>query len=432
MAERRESSTGIGQLDNLLGGLYIGDNVVWLDSNGSLAHLFCLNLIRKSRDQERPLIYVDFDRSPRNLLDKLGDLAHNPHLIILDCFTNGKGGGTAVFRKFYDQSSGAFPCRILQLDDPRDPRRFMDALYTLHGTLDGDVHFVFESLTGMQELWGGEEQILSFYSHSCPRLYELNTVAYWIMERSAHSPRLRASISQIAQVVIDLSIRRGTTSLTIMKAENRDIETLQKPQNYWSRGLNVAFDTERRTSGLIDLGWRLKELRTKRGFSQSELAKRVGVTPSTISQVESNLIYPSLPALFKMAEVLDVEMSSFFHEGEDVQNRFIFPLNEATEVSLSDFDVEHLQARMLIPFDFGAKVEPYSIEIPPGATLSSHFFTHKGEEFGYLLSGRLQVRVRQTMYTVQAGDVFYLKTEIPSQWRNAGTEPARLLWLKVR
>ena len=58
----------------------------------------------------------------------------------------------------------------------------MDSLYGIHGTLEGDVRFVFESLTGMQELWGGEQHILNFYSHSCPRLYELNTIAYWIIE----------------------------------------------------------------------------------------------------------------------------------------------------------------------------------------------------------------------------------------------------------
>ncbi|MFH1350815.1 MAG: helix-turn-helix transcriptional regulator [Pseudomonadota bacterium] len=107
------------------------------------------------------------------------------------------------------------------------------------------------------------------------------------MEKRAHSPRLKAQINQIAQVAIDLSVKRGTTSLTILKAENRNLDTLNKPHNYWSKDLNITFDSEKRTTGRIDLGMRLKELRTKRGISQTELAKLVGVTPSTISQVES-------------------------------------------------------------------------------------------------------------------------------------------------
>ena len=101
----------------------------------------------------------------------------------------------------------------------------MEAVYALHATLTDDVRLVFESITGMQELWGGEDQVLNFYSHSCPRLYELNTIAYWVMEKNAHSPRFRAQISQIAQVAIDLSIKRGTTSLTVLKAENRSSTT---------------------------------------------------------------------------------------------------------------------------------------------------------------------------------------------------------------
>lgn len=432
MEHRAQVSTGVGQLDRLLGGLYIGDNVVWHDNSGSLAHVFCMNFIQTSLAQGRPLIYVSFDRSPRNLIEKLGNLADHESLTILDCFTNGKGGGSGVFKKFYNQREEKRLFSIVQMENPRDMNHFMEVLYGLHATMEGDVRFVFESITGMQELWGGEDQILTFYGHSCPRLYELNTVAYWIMERGAHSQRLRAGITQIAQVVIELSIKRGTTTLNILKAENRDPDAFHKPNHYWTKDLNVVFEDERRATGLVELGWRLKNLRTKRGLSQSELAKLVGVTPSTISQVESSLIYPSLPALVKIAEVLNIEVSSLFQEHESVQSRFVFPTAEAEKVNLPDVAGEDLEAHMLIPVDLDAKAEPYSIEIPPGRTLQSHFFMHKGEEFGYLLSGELQLKLRQTVYKIGPGDVIYLKTDIPTQWKNSGSVPAKIIWLKIK
>ena len=312
MSERLRVASGVSQLDRLLDGLYIGDNVVWHDDAGSLALVFCLNFIQASEAQKKPLIYVSFDRSPRNLLDMLGPLAESPTLHILDCFTYGKGAGSDIFLKFYEENLSGLPCRIIKVDEPRDVDHVMDALYGIHATMKDDVRFVFESLTGMQELWGGEDNLIKFYTHSCPRLYELNTIAYWIIEKRAHSPRLRAHLNQIAQVAIDLSVKRGTTSLTVLKAEKRDQETLNRPYHYWTKDLNVNFDYEKRTTGPFDLGLRLKELRSKRGISQTELAKLVGVTPSTISQVESNMIYPSLPALLKMAEILSVEVSSFF------------------------------------------------------------------------------------------------------------------------
>jgi transcriptional regulator with XRE-family HTH domain/KaiC/GvpD/RAD55 family RecA-like ATPase len=428
--ERQRVASGVSQLDRLLGGLYIGDNVLWHDDAGSLAHVFCLNFIQASQAQNRPLIYVSFDRSPKNLLERLGPLGENASLTILDCFTYGKGAGSPIFLKFYEEME--LECRLRCVEEPRSTKHFMDVLYDVHATMEGDVRFIFESITGMQELWGGEEQFLNFYSHSCPRLYELNTVAYWILEKSAHSSRLRAQINQIAQVAIDLAIKRGTTSLTILKAEKRSLENLHKPHNYWTKDLNITFDVGRRTKGRTDLGLRLKALRTKRGLSQTELAKLVGVTPSTVSQVESNLIYPSLPALLRMAEILSVDVSSFFQESTEAQRRVTFPASENIKVKLPDLPKGSIYVKLLTSIDVDLKAEPYLIEIPPKKTVPSHFFIHKGEEVGYLLSGKVQLKLEKAAYTARAGDVIYLTTEMPTQWRNPGPGVARLLWIKIK
>ncbi len=429
---RQRVSSGVSQLDRLLGGLYIGDNVVWHDDAGSLASVFCLNFIQASLNQNKPLIYVSFDRSPRNLLEKLGPLAENKNVTILDCFTLGKGAGSDIFMTFYKENDSERSCRIVSVDEPQRMDKVMDAFYGIHESLEGDVRFVFESLTGMQDLWGGEEHILSFYSHSCPRLYELNTIAYWIMEKQAHSTRLRAQINQIAQVAIDLSVKRGTTSLTILKAEKRSLDNLDKPFNYWSKDLLIKFDDEKRTTGKFDLGMRLKELRMKRGLTQTELAKLVGVTPSNISQVESNLIYPSLPALIKMGEVLSVEVSSFFQKSGGLKSKVIFPKTESVEIKFPDLPENSIMGKALTPLDFEPKAEPFLVEIPPGKGLNSHFFIHKGEEMGYVLSGRIQLKLGNAVHTANAGDLIYLTTEMPSRWENKGTEPAVLLWIKVR
>jgi len=432
MTRKMRIASGISQLDLLLGGIFIGDNVVWHDDAGSLASVFCLNFIQASTSQEKPLIYVSFDRSPRNLLEKLGSLAESEYITILDCFTHGKGAGSDVFLNFYDEEDSHRPCRIICVDEPWKVNKVTDSFYGVHGDLEGDVRFVFESLTGMQELWGGEDHIIRFYSHSCPRLYELNTIAYWIMEKKAHSTRLRAQINQIAQVAIDLSVKRGTTSLTILKAEKRSLENQNKPHRYWVKDLTVSFESEKHTTGQIDLGMRLKELRAKRGLSQTELAKLVGVTPSTISQVESRLIYPSLPALLKMAEVLSVEISSFFQETSDVSRQVVFPGSGAVDVKFPELPADSVGAKLLAPLDFDGKAEPYLIEIPPRKTLPSHFFIHKGEEMGYVLAGKLQLKVGKGIYSARSGDVIYLTSHIPSQWKNPGPGTAKILWIKIK
>jgi transcriptional regulator with XRE-family HTH domain/KaiC/GvpD/RAD55 family RecA-like ATPase len=430
--DKTRIASGVKELDELLEGLFIGDNVVWYDDAGSLASPFCLNFIQASQQQERPIIYVTFDRSPKNLVDKLGSLADSPWLIILDCFTYGKGAGSPIFLDFYKERKKRIGSRAVCVEEPRRPDQVMDILYGTHGTLQGDVRFVFESLTGMQELWGGEEQLIAFYSHSCPRLYELNTIAYWVLEKKAHSPRLRAQISQIAQVVIDLSVKRGTNSLTILKAEKRDLGNLNKPYPYWTRDLNVVFESQKRGVGRLKLGTRLRDLRTKRGLSQKELADLVGVTSSTISQVESNLIYPSLPALVKIAEILSVEVSSFFQEKSEATNRFVFSLTDAVDVKVPGSSDGLVVAKRVTPLDLDTKAEPYLIEIPPGDAIPAHFFIHKGEELGYLISGKLEFKMKKAVYTASSGDIISLSHEVPSLWRNPGPESARLLWIKIK
>jgi transcriptional regulator with XRE-family HTH domain/KaiC/GvpD/RAD55 family RecA-like ATPase len=422
--------SGVNRLDLLLGGLFIGDNVVWHDDAGSLAPIFCHNFIKASEQQDKPIIYVCFDRSPKSLLEKLGNLADYPALTLLDCFTSGKGKEAGTFVKFYEEAE--LPCRVVKVQRPQEVREFEDILYQTHSQLTGDVRFIFESVTGMQELWGGEERFLDFYAHSCPRLYDLNTIAYWTLAKHAHSQRFRATINQIAQVAIELTIKRGTTSLTILKAEQRNPEEFDKPHVYWTKDQTVLFEGEKRTSGKNYLGQRLKEFRRKRGVSQAELARLVGVTASTISQIEGDIIYPSLPALLKIAEVLAVEVTSFFAGGEEGQRRVVFTPGDAMEVKLKDLPEGAALAKLLHPVDVRVKAEPYLIDIPPKQTLPGHFFFHKGEEVGYVLSGRLQVRVGQAVHTLKAGDVIYLTSELPSEWKNPGPSPARLFWVNVK
>lgn len=214
-AIKKKVSSGISGLNRMLNGLFIGDNVVWYDNAGSLASEYCMKFIQESQEENKPIVYVSFDRSPKNLIEKLGPLAENQQLTILDCFTNGKGDKADVFNKFYEKNGAQWPYQVIKVTNPNVPRAVSDAIYGLHKTLSGDVRFVFESLTGMSDLWEGEEHILKFYSHTCPQLYELDTIAYWIIEKDAHSNKIKAHINQVAQVAIDLSIHQGKTKIKL-------------------------------------------------------------------------------------------------------------------------------------------------------------------------------------------------------------------------
>jgi len=233
-------------------------------------------------------------------------------------------------------------------------------------------------------------------------------------------------------VRIERGSKRGKHCMPILKAENRDIDILNKPRHYWIKDLDVTFEHERHRAGHIDIGPRIKALRKKRGLSQKALSKLVGVTPSTISQVETNLIYPSIPALVKMAEVLSVDMSSFFQEKGNKEDKTVFHAAESVGVRLHALPEGSVYARLLTPMDFDARTESYLLEVPAKKTLASHFFISKGDEFGYLMSGELEVSIGTKVHTLQKGDSVCLTSDIPSQWKNSGPDRAVLLWIKIR
>ena len=431
--KKKSVSSGIPQLDTLLGTLYIGDNVLWYEDAGSFSAAFCANFIRESLAGKKPMIYVSFDRSPKNVVTFLGSLAENQNFTILDCFTNGKGDRSEVFNKFYEKDGAQWSYQVVKVNDPTNPGLVGDAIYGLHASMSGDIRFIIDSLTGMQDLWGGEEQVLKFYARTCPRLYELDTIAYWIIEKSAHSSRLKANINKIAQVAIELAVRNGKPVLKILKAEKRNSKVLNEPQPFTCEDSEIVFEQQRTLPLRFDLGARIRTVRKQQGLSQKELAVKTGVSPSSISQVEKNLICPSLPALYRMAESLAVDMGSFFTEAGEREERWICRSGEGISVSFDNVPKGVISGERLLPAGMiNAEVEPYLINFPAGGKLPCHFFKHKGAELGYVLAGSLVVQVAGHIRELMTNDVLYLQSDIPEQWDNPGEVAAELLWLKIR
>ncbi len=229
---------------------------------------------------------------------------------------------------------------------------------------------------------------------------------------------------------MDLKLKRGKSTLTIVKAQRRKPRQLNKPVLFWSEGDAVRFESDERTLGKLNLSARLKSLRQDRGLSQKALARSIGVTPSTISQIEGNLIYPSLPALVKMAEILAVDVSAFFQEQTGALRPAVFKGPQDTP-AMHDDSHPGVTVQPLLPRGFDTGAEVNWITIQAKAVIDRHFMTHKGEEFGYLLSGRLEVIIQNRTHALDGGDLVYLTVDTPTRWENPDHNPARLLWVTL-
>ncbi len=419
-------SSGIQDLDNLTEFLHIGDNVVWEIDAGTSYDVFIKSFIKQSFLENQKVIYISFNRSPQSILNKIENdcLANTQTQItscftLVDCFTSGKGKNDSTFKRFYDKSH---LINVIKIDNPRNISEFTDKLNSIEDNLPSGARYIFDSLTGMQDLWEDESSTYKFFTYMCPRLYDLGTVAYWILEKEAHGQAFKANLRHITQVVLDLYKKREKLYLKAFKLEGRTSREAFKPHSYEVED-NCIFILPAKKEPLFDIGSKIKNARTKFGMSQKDLADKIGLTSSFISQLENNQISPSLNSFFQIADVLGISPSSLLKGDKIIKDVKWLIKSDAVKKKL--FEKGH--GYSIFNITSGDKASAYMAVVGPGAELHKHFLDYKKEEFIYVIKGSVSVKVENTEKELKEGDSIYLKDVLPSLWRNKNTGEAELL-----
>ncbi len=426
--ENTECSTGIKYLDGLLGGLRIGDNVVWETDAGAYVELFLEKFERHSLDAGHNLIYVSFNRSPTTMSEKLSALPNLRNITLLDCFTSGKGGDDPTFTKFYESRSRRSGINAIRVENPMNVSEFTEILNDLEEKKGEGTRYIFDSMTGMQALWAGDAKAYGFFTYACPRLYDLNTVAYWILEKEAHTPSFKANLSHITQVVLEVSHTSGQLLVRVTKAENRHSADMFKPHKFEILDDEIVFHEAAKKEAL-DLGGKVKTLRLKRGMTQNQLAKKMNVTASYISQLERNIITPSVDSLLILMEELQVDPGHFLSPGKTITRRFIQPRSQRQPIILPGIGDDIVECQSLVDKNGNRRMQPMLVTMEPNSEITSHLFSQKGDEFILLLSGEMELDIENETYILREGDSIYLDSSIPDAWRNTGGKPAQAIWV---
>jgi KaiC/GvpD/RAD55 family RecA-like ATPase len=366
-------SSGIQSFDRLIDSFYTGDNVVWEVDSGAPYKVFLQKFIRQSFNDSQKIIYVSFNRSPQSILKSIKDFLNPEHFVLVDCFTSGKGKNDKTFARFHETPS---VIKIIKIDDPKSIEQFTHALNAIEDSLPPGARYIFDSLTGMQDLWSDENSTYKFFTYMCPRLYDLDTVAYWILDKEAHSQKFKANLRHITQVVIELYERR--------------------------------------------------EMRTRRGMSQKELADKVDVSPSFISQIENNQISPSLISFVQLCNAIGESPAALLDDKPAKKSGWLIRQRNGSSRPLLKEDglsVFHLSVNGSYPGDSVANIAV----LAPRTLIRKHFLLHKGKEFIHVLKGQVSIIVDGVEESVGAGDSVFLKDEIPSLWKNEMEEPVELL-----
>ncbi|MGZ9899195.1 cupin domain-containing protein [Shewanella gaetbuli] len=170
----------------------------------------------------------------------------------------------------------------------------------------------------------------------------------------------------------------------------------------------------------MDIGASLKSVRKMRGLSQRELAKRAGVTNSTISMIEKNSVSPSVSSLKKVLAGIPMSLVEFFsiEEGTVGEQKVVYRSEELLDIGTGDLVYK------LIGRDFPNRAMSIMHETyPPGTSTGDEMLQHHGEEGAYVISGKIELTVADETFLLEQGDSYYFSSELPHRFNNPFTEP---------
>ena len=252
-------TTGIAEVDRLIGGVRAGDNLVWEVDSGAPVGRFVSSFLSACRQEGSHVVYVSFNRSPQTVVGEYDEFMSRERFTLVDCFSSGKGNNDEMFLEFFKTESDA-PCRVIHIENPADVGGLQEELSRLAPAGASNPRYAFDSLTGMLDLWGDEDAVLRFFGHICPRLYDLSTIACWLLEKGAHSEPFLAKVRHITQVVIEVALSRGVRTLTVRKAANRPSPDMGMPQRFEVADGRVVIAAESREGRELTLLTRMSDI----------------------------------------------------------------------------------------------------------------------------------------------------------------------------
>jgi transcriptional regulator with XRE-family HTH domain len=190
------------------------------------------------------------------------------------------------------------------------------------------------------------------------------------------------------------------------------------------------------------LGPRLRAIRLRRGWSLRELAGRLDLSASSISQIETGKSQPSIRTLYGLVSELGVTVDEVLFERTPPSQDGVSAADSASAVAGRALAVQRPPGRSAVTLDSGVTwerlmlwadedVEFMEAIYPPGGTFGHEdaLVRHSGQEFGYILTGALRIVVGFDEFLLEPGDSITFPSSTPHRLSNESTETTRAIWV---
>ena len=171
----------------------------------------------------------------------------------------------------------------------------------------------------------------------------------------------------------------------------------------------------------MEIGRKIKQIRLQRDLTQEELAARTELTKGYISQLENDLCSPSIATLDDILNVLGVTLQDFFAGPKE--EKVVFTANDYFE-STNGTCVN----TWLIPNSQKNDMEPIILTLPPDGVAETRL-PFEGEDFGYVLEGKIIIETPNEVYKLKKGESFSINGRKEHTVKNNNNGRSRVLWV---
>jgi transcriptional regulator with XRE-family HTH domain len=172
----------------------------------------------------------------------------------------------------------------------------------------------------------------------------------------------------------------------------------------------------------MKIGERIKNLRELSNLTQEELAERAGLTKGFISQIERDLTSISLDSFIQILGAMDENISDFFRESS--AEKIVY--RDMDRVAIEKEKIQRFE--LLVPGSTNRRLEPILLTLRKGQVTPKER-PHEGEEFGFVLRGKVTLRFGKEALKLKRGECFYLSAEKEHWIQNTSSKEAVILWI---
>jgi transcriptional regulator with XRE-family HTH domain len=174
------------------------------------------------------------------------------------------------------------------------------------------------------------------------------------------------------------------------------------------------------------IGKKLKTTRLRNDLTIQELAQKSRVSSNMISRIERGLTIPSVEILMKLADAFGMSIGYFVEEAE--KGTMIVPTVQRKGEPIFFFEDKH----QIISLTHGIRDPSFTVfcdTLEEGCSSGEGGMVHNGEEFAYVLKGKMQFVIDGESYVLEEGDSIVFKASIPHRWDNLHGGQTEILWV---